>query len=105
MVIGEVGKALWVIWENIQSGRRWCCLQPLFGHSRVSGGCRGERGREGGKRDTKTTTYRVVNMSLLCTYLYKVCGFNGDKTVMPSLVCMLSKLYCLHVKSDMAGEN
>lgn len=43
-----------------------------------------ERGREGVKYNTKITTYRAVNMSPLCTYLFKVCGLNSNKIVMLS---------------------
>lgn len=79
-------KALWVIWENETSsqeaGSAVCSLYlDTAGH-----GCRGEGLRRGVKCDTKA--YRVVNMSLLCTYLFNVRGFNGNKTVTSSVVSM-----------------
>ena len=65
----------------MQSGRWWCCLQPLFGHSGVPRLQRREAGGGGVlKCDTKITTYRVVNMSQLCTCLLKGFGFDSNKT-------------------------
>lgn len=76
-------KALWVIRESETSSQNaGSAVCSLYLDTAGSHGCRGAKGREGGKCDTKITTYRVVNMSLLCTYLSKVRGFNSNKTAL-----------------------
>lgn len=67
-------KALWVIRESETSSQNaGSAVSSLYLDTAGSHGCRREGAEtEGVKCDTKITTCRVINMSLLCTYLFKV---------------------------------